>query len=107
MTYSFCTNIEDADFGITLAYDFECEVEVETSINAGELEITVTDVLVEGKSLFKAGDISKRIGAYVIEAAQSEIDDGGWLFDQVHEREGLSLSGHPNDPDTRWLQAAE
>lgn len=110
--YDYCLNITASIFGtadetVVLFADFECVVVVDCELNGSDLETCVTDVLIDGVSLANGDDLAKRIRSYVMSKADEEIENGGWLWDQVREAEGLSLSGHAGDPDTRWLQAAE
>lgn len=110
--YDYCLNITASIFGtadetVVLFADFECVVVVDCELNGSDLETCVTDVLIDGVSLANGDDLAKRIRSYVMSKADEEIENGGWLWDQVREAEGLSLSGHAGDPDTRWLPAAE
>ena len=104
--YDFVCDVTDFD-DLVLFADFECEldVEVELSGNGFDLVATCTDVLVDGVSLRQGGELAKSIRTQVMMKADEELENGGWLFDQVREAEGLSLTGHPNDPDTHWQQA--
>lgn len=110
--YDWTLNIESQIFGtkdraVTIAHDVDVELDITCEIGSGgDLDITVTDVLVDGESLRYGDDLAKAIRLYVMAKADEEIENGGWLFEQVRDAEGLSLSGHPNDPDTRWLVGA-
>lgn len=104
--YDYCTNITATIYGVrdksvVLFHDFECQVQIETELNL-QLNLHCTDVLVDGVSLHHGDDLAKAIRLFVMAKADEELDRGGWLFDQVTEREGLSLSGHPGNPDTCW-----
>jgi hypothetical protein len=110
--YDYALDITAVIFGIrdesvVLFHDFECEVDVECVVKRGELSTSVTDVRVDGHSLRAGDDLAQRIFRYVSEKAEVELENGGGLFDQVREAEGLTLTGHPNDPDTSWRVAAE
>lgn len=110
--YDYALDITAVIFGIrdesvVLFHDFECEVDIECVVSRGEVSTSCTDVVVDGQSLRAGDDLAQRIFRFVSEKAEAEIENGGELWDQVREAEELSLSGHPNDPDTRWLQAAE
>lgn len=111
--FDWCTDITSTIFGtadraVVLFADFECELDIDTSLSTGgDLEMRCTDVLVDGESLRHGDDLAKAIRLYVMAKADEEIENGGWLFDQVRDAEGLSLTGHPNDPDTHWQIAAE
>lgn len=111
--YDWCTDITSTIFGtadrsVVLFHDFECELDIDTSLSSGgDLDITVTDVLVDGESLHHGDDMAKAIRLFVMAKANEDIENGGWLWGQVREAEGLSLTGHPNDPDTHWQIAAE
>lgn len=111
--YDWCTDITSTIFGtadraVVLFADFECELDIDASLSSGgDLDITVTDVLVDGESLRYGDDLAKAIRLFVMAKADEEIENGGWLFEQVRDAEGLSLSGHPNDPDAHWQIAAE
>lgn len=95
-----------ADQTVTLFPDFECEVDVDCRVSGGELEVRCTDVLVDGSSLAHGDDTAKMIRLLVMEKADEQLEQGCGLFDQVREAEGLTLTGHPNDPDTSWRQQA-
>lgn len=110
--YDYCLDISATILGasdetIVLFADFECQVDIDCELSGAEPQVTCTDVLIDGVSLANGDDLAKRIRSYVMAKADEEIENGGWLWDQVREAEGLSLSGHAGDPDTRWLQAAE
>lgn len=111
--YDWCTDITSTIFGtadraVVLFHDFECELDIDASLSTGgDLEIRCTDILVDGESLRHGDDLARAIRLYVMAKADEEIENGGWLWDQVREAEGLSLSGNAGDPSTRWLQAAE
>lgn len=110
--YDYCVDISATIFGasdetIVLFPQFECQVDISCELNGSDLETSCTDVLIDGVSLANGDDLAKRIRSYVMAKADEEIENGGWLWDQVREAEGLSLSGHAGDPDTRWLVAAE
>lgn len=104
--YDWCCNLTDFD-GLVLAQDFECQLDVSCDTSCGDLEVYCTDVLIDGVSLRNGGALAKLIRTQVMAKANDEIENGGWLWDQVREAEGLSLTGHAGDPDTRWLEAAE
>ncbi|WP_449395548.1 hypothetical protein [Devosia riboflavina] len=107
-SYPYTAQIADTVLdGLALIVDFECELEISFEMDGGEPDISVTDVLVEGISLRGGSALARNIRLEVMQLADDEIENGGWLWDQVREREGLSLSGHPNDPDTCWRVAAE
>jgi hypothetical protein len=95
-----------ADQTITLFQDFECQLDVDCSLKGDDLDVRCTDVLVNGVSLANGDDTAKMIRLQVMEKADEQLEQGGWLFDQVREAEGLTLTGHPNDPDTSWRQQA-
>lgn len=110
--YDYCTDIPALIFGmkdqsVTLFHDFECEVDVECSLSGDgfDLTATVTDVLIDGVSLKNGDALAKAVRLKVMEIADAELEAGGALWDQVREAEGLSLTGHPGDPDTHWAQA--
>lgn len=110
--YDFCADIASTIFGMTdkavvLFADFECEVDIECSLSGDgfDLEATCTDVLIDGVSLKNGDDLAKAIRLQVMEKADAELAAGGWLWDQVREAEGLSLSGQPGDPDTHFVRA--
>lgn len=95
------------DKAIVLFRDFECEVDIECSLSGDgfDLEARCTDVLIDGESLRNGDALTKVIRLKVMETADAELEAAGPLWDQVREAEGLSLTGHPNDPDTHWHQA--
>lgn len=109
--YPFTTDITALIFGtadqtITLFQDFECEVEVEASIEGGEPVAHCTDVFVDGQSLRHGDDLAKRIRLQVMETADEALVAGGSLWDDVSAREGLIYQGlGGNDPDGRWVQS--
>lgn len=105
--YDYCVSISDRRTGIVTISDFECQLTIDVSLTSGQLDCNVSDVLVGGVSLLNGDPLSRMLFGIVANMAEEEIENGGWLFDQVSEAEGLSLTGHPGDPDTHWQIAAE
>ena len=105
--YDYCASITDRHTGIITIPDFECELDIDVSLTGGQLDCNVSDVLVGGVSLLNGDPLSRMLFGIVANMAEEEIETGGWLFDQVSEAEGLSLTGHPGDPDAHWSVAAE
>lgn len=108
--YDFCLDIKATIFGtadesIVLFPDFECQVDIDCELSGGELSTTCTDVLIDGVSLAHGDDLAKRIRTFVMAQADEQLENGGGLFEDVRDAEGLSLSGHPGDPDAHWQQA--
>ncbi|GHC79591.1 hypothetical protein [Limoniibacter endophyticus] len=86
--------------------DLDVELSIDVELSGGELTIDVRSVYVEGVNLATGDIICRQLGAAIIEAADKEIADGGWLFGEISEREGYSLRGHPSDPDAYVVRAA-
>lgn len=111
--YDYTVDLSALIFGakdrtVTVAHDVELQVDVSCELSSGgDLEVRCTDVLVDGESLRNADFLGKAVFQFVMAKADEELEAAGWLWDQVRDAEGLSLTGHPNDPDTHWLQAAE
>ena len=110
--YDYTVDLTSLIFGtkdrtVTIAHDVEVQVDIECILSGDgfDLEATCTDVLIDGESLRNGDDLAKAIRLHVMEKADAELAAGGWLWDQVREAEGLSLTGHPADPDTHWQQA--
>lgn len=106
--YDFTTGLTATIFGyvdrtITLAHDVECEVDVHCEVSPhGELDVYCTGVFIDG-TLLVCGDIlATAIRDHIMGKADADLENGGKLFDQVKEAEGLLFIGHPNDPDARW-----
>ncbi|MEQ9634637.1 MAG: hypothetical protein RLW68_00985 [Devosia marina] len=111
MTYLFVCDITSSIYGksdteIVLLPDFECLIEVSVDPEGLDL-MTVTEVYVEGRSLSAGDDLAKAIRLQVMEKADEALAAGNGPFAEICEAECLSLSGHPNDPDTHWQIAAE
>lgn len=88
--------------------DMEVELGIEATISDGSLDIEVGAVWQGHASLFMGDDFTKRLAAIIVSAAEKEIADGGWLYQQICEREGFAYVGMGgNDPDGRWVEAAE
>lgn len=104
--YDFCFDLTDFD-GLVLQQDYECQVEVSCELNGTELEVTCIDALKDGVSLRNGGILAKAIRVQAMTKADENLENGGWLFEQVREAEGISLSGRPGDPDAHWHMAAE
>lgn len=112
--YDFCTDITSTIFGtadkaVVLFADFECEVDIECDLSGGgfDLDAHCTDVLVGGESLRNGDDLAKAIRLQVMAMVDEQLEAGTGIFDAVLGAEGLSLTGHPGDPDTHWQRAAE
>lgn len=97
------------DATIKLFEQFECQVDIDTELSGGgfDLEMRCVDVIKDGISLRNGDELAKLVYASVMELADANIEAGGSLFQDAMEREGLSLTGHPGDPDTCWSLAAE
>lgn len=83
--------------------DMEVELAIEAVLEGGSLEITVGGVWQGDASLFMGDAITKAIAAAIVNAAEKEIADGGWLYQQVCDREGVEYVGlGGNDPDGHY-----
>lgn len=86
-----------------MAHDVECEVDVHCEVSPhGELEVYCTGVLIDGADLDFGSKLATEIRKHIMSKADADLENGGKLFDQVKEAEGLVFIGHPNDPDARW-----
>lgn len=109
--YDFCTDVPCTIFGMTdetvvMFQDFQCQVDILTSLSRDgfDLEATCTDVLKDGKSLRNGDALAKALRTAVMMQVDKILESGGPLFDQVREAEGLILSGLSNDPDQHWVR---
>lgn len=104
MRYDFCTDIIDLELGIKTIVDFECEVEISLDAAGGPV---VDGVYLEGKSLL-AGDVhSKWLGKLVADAAERNLETGGWLVEKVMDAEGIVYRGlGGTDPDDHYALVA-
>lgn len=98
---------KDAVLGITTIPEIEVELAVEVSIEFGQPECVVKDVLIDGKSLLRGDAWTAALAARIRIAAQDEIDAGGDLWDRVRDSSGLVYHGlGGNDPEGFWTEAA-
>lgn len=106
--YTFTTDLTATIFGyvdrtITLAHDVECEVDVHCEVSTGGvLEVYCTGVFIDGSNLNIGDSLARSVRKNIMSKADADLENGGKLFDQVKEAEGLVFIGHPNDPDARW-----
>lgn len=77
MRVPFCTTIKDDTLGIETIWDFECELEVEG--------YEVWDVFKDGKRLYNGTRFSQALAAEVIDAAETDIRNRGWLWNRIGE----------------------
>lgn len=109
--YDYRTDIKATIFGvkdeeITLFHDFECEVEIVIDIRStGWADATCSDVFVDGHSLPNGDSLSRLIKQKIMDAVEIELELAGPIWDKVREAEGLSMIGHPGDPDARWVRS--
>ncbi len=107
MTYSFCTNIYDEHLELVTIYDFECEVDVEVIVSGGEVSTSINDVTLEGRSMFKGDEGTRSLAAKIAGIAEKEIEDGGPLWGEIQEAEGIRYRGlGGNDPDGHFVRVA-
>lgn len=107
--YVFTCDITETIYGatdaeVTLAPDFECEVDVDVDLSTGEPVAVTTEVYVDGKPLCHGGDLAKRIRIQVMEKADAGMAEGNSLWDEVRASQGISYEGRgAGDPDGRWI----
>lgn len=109
--YFYTHNLTSTIFGtkdetVVLAYDMECEVDIEVNLSSDgfDLDAYCCDVLIDGLSLKDGDELAKLVRLQVMQAVDDELDQGGPIWDEVALAEGLSLSGHAGDPDTHWVR---
>lgn len=107
MAYPFVCDITDPVLGLVTIPSFECEVEVSTSIENGELVATCTDVLIKGQSLRGGSELTSKLRIKIMCEADDDLAAAGPLWDRVQAAEGVSFHGAAGDPDGYWQQAAE
>lgn len=112
--YDYCTNVMATIFGlrdqrVVLFADFECEVEITTELSADGFDLSAhcSNVFVDSLSLRTGDDLAKHIHSFIQAEVDAALEARSGIWDEVVAREGLSLSGHAGDPDSRWMQAAE
>lgn len=80
MRYPYSCHIKDADTGVMLAADFECEVEI--SVDRGMPQVDA--IYLDGKSLLRSGDqLAVHLAHRVADYAEHELNTQGRLYDRV------------------------
>jgi len=82
----------------------ECELDCSVEWQNGEPVVSIDSIIVDGINLEQHP--TKRILFAMIAATirqQAEQDDS--VIEQAIADAGISYTGHPNDPHSRWVQA--
>lgn len=75
MRLDYTHTIRDERLGIDLAVQIECQIEASNEWVAGERRPTVSAVYIDGKNLFRGGEIAKAIAGDIANAAEAELLD--------------------------------
>lgn len=78
MLIPYCPSIEDEILGIESVVDYECELEIDR-------DLSIVDVIVEGKSLLLGNRFSTLLATEVMDMAEDEIRHHGRLWDRIME----------------------
>lgn len=91
---------------VALIEDIECELDIEVTVSHGEVEAIVTAVYINGWDLSDGTALTRQLAAAIIEDAQTNIYNGGYLWDEIVERNELVYHGRgAGDPDAYWSAA--
>lgn len=103
MKTTYYAKIVDYIIDAVLVDELECEIEYGAWIAGGAVEIDISDVFIDGKSLTQGSTVSTILYGYIEAAATREFRDGGAFFDRVCEDNGFVYHGAGgNDPEGCW-----
>lgn len=80
--------------------DVDCTLDVSLEWEHGEPTAFVSDVLLDGKTIWRGeGTLFQLMAAMIAE--QAEKDE--WVLDKLMEAEGVSFVGGANNPEAHWV----